>query len=137
MWAEPMGHTQHQGTERPATVGNHYHTEDKKSGVRNSVHGAQGRRCLAEWEGTQLPPEIRHCAGREQRRKALALPSSCVTSPAGMPPIGGAKVAQVIYHIFWTIRCTPPNLGGNGGVSYSPNVAYLACGGVGGGYLCY
>ena len=37
------------------------------------------------------------------------------------------------YCVFQSIRLTPPNLGGNGGASYSPNVAYLACWGVGGG----
>ena len=35
------------------------------------------------------------------------------------------------YRIFRTIRRTPPNLGGNGGVSYSLNEAYLAHWGLG------
>ena len=37
------------------------------------------------------------------------------------------------YRMFQTMRRTFPNLGGNGGASYSPSVAYLAHWGKGGG----
>ena len=38
-----------------------------------------------------------------------------------------------VYRIFWTIRHTPPPQiwEENGGACYSPNVAYLACWGLG------
>ena len=44
------------------------------------------------------------------------------------------NICFITYHIFQTIRCTSPHQiwERNGGVSYSPNVAYLACWGGGG-----
>ena len=42
------------------------------------------------------------------------------------------KNSTLDYHIFRTIKHTSPQIWeGNGGVSYSLNVAYLACGGWG------
>ena len=50
------------------------------------------------------------------------------------PVLNHKYIGHIIYCIFWIIRHTfPPNLGGNGGASYSPNVAYIYIGEI----LCY
>ena len=56
-----------------------------------------------------------------------------VLSVSGLPTAskvhwaqGPERLENRHYHIFQTIRPTSPKLGGNGGVSYSLNIAYLA-----------
>ena len=50
-----------------------------------------------------------------------------------LKPLDLERCHKLITCIFRTIRLTspPPSLEGNGGASYSPNVAYLACWGLG------
>lgn len=92
MWAELMGQTNPEARNSGKPL---LHLGRRSQEQESVLMEPRGGTALQKGKGHSYHERYSTAQARS-RREALALLSSCLKAPAGVPPIGGARATQVI-----------------------------------------